>query len=153
MNVNTRKRLDKRVERHSLEELFRMIKETDMDDAKQKHLMKQIPQAVAAVTDELRHNAQTILGDKLRKIILYGSYARGDYKEYSDLDIMVLADYNESEESGLQEAIYKISSHASLEYDITVSMYLNNESLFKSRLHISPYYRNIISEGVELHGT
>ena len=115
--------------------------------------MNKIPSTITAVTDELRYNTQTIFGEKLRKIIIYGSYARGDYKDYSDLDVMVLADYDESEEKDLQEAIYKISSHASLEHDITVSMYLNNDNLFRSRLHISPYYRNVISEGVELYGT
>ncbi|MCL2357458.1 MAG: nucleotidyltransferase domain-containing protein [Defluviitaleaceae bacterium] len=115
--------------------------------------MNNIPSTITAVTEELRYNTHAILGKKLRKIIIYGSYARGDYKEYSDLDIMVLADYDESEERDLQEAIYKISSHASLEHDITVSMYLNNDNLFRSRLHISPYYRNVISEGVELYGT
>jgi predicted nucleotidyltransferase len=116
-------------------------------------IVNKIPTTITAVTEELRYNTQAIFGKKLRKIIIYGSYARGDYKDYSDLDIMVLADYDESEERDFQEAIYKISSHASLEHDITVSMYLNNESLFKSRMHISPYYRNVISEGVELYGT
>ena len=114
--------------------------------------MSKIPSTITAVTEELRYNTQAILGEKLRKIIIYGSYARGDYKAYSDLDIMVLADYDESEERDLQEAIYKISSHASLEHDITVSMYLNNDNLFRSRLHVSPYYRNVILEGVELYG-
>ena len=114
--------------------------------------MSIIPHAVTAVTDELRFNTQLILGRKLRKIILYGSYARGNYKDYSDLDIMVLADYDESEGRVFQDAIYKIASRASLEHDITVSIYLNNDSLFNSRLHMSPFYRNVLSEGVEIYG-
>ena len=36
--------------------------------------------------------ARESLGDKLDKVILYGSYARGDYDDESDIDIMVLAD-------------------------------------------------------------
>jgi uncharacterized protein len=32
------------------------------------------------------------LGEKLEKVILFGSYARGDYDEESDIDIMVIAD-------------------------------------------------------------
>lgn len=31
-----------------------------------------------------------ILGKSLTKIIVYGSYARGDYREDSDIDIMIL---------------------------------------------------------------
>ncbi len=31
-----------------------------------------------------------LLGSSLSKVILYGSYARGDYNSCSDMDIMVL---------------------------------------------------------------
>ncbi|MCL2203753.1 MAG: nucleotidyltransferase domain-containing protein [Defluviitaleaceae bacterium] len=115
--------------------------------------MAEINPIISAVTEELSKSTQDVLGDRLRKIILYGSYARGDYKEYSDLDIMVLADYNEAEKSELEAKMCVIASRASLEHDITVSVYLNNESLFTSRLHISPFYRNVLSEGVEIFGT
>ena len=106
-----------------------------------------------AITDELSRSTKYILGDKLRKIILYGSYARGDYNEYSDVDIMVLADFNENEHSELQTKVCKIASRASLNHDITVCISLNNETLFMSRLDISPYYQNVISEGVRLYET
>ena len=32
-----------------------------------------------------------ILKNNLSKLIVYGYYARGDYKEYSDIDVMILA--------------------------------------------------------------
>jgi len=103
------------------------------------------------VIDELYRNTKHILGDKLRNIILYGSYARGDYNESSDLDIMVLADFSESEKTMLESQLCKIASDVSLDHDITVCMLLNNDNLFKSRLHISPFYRNVISEGVDIY--
>jgi len=109
------------------------------------------PPNLTIITNELTQHTKSILGDKLRKIILYGSYARGDYSEYSDLDIMVLASFDESEESQLQKSINILSSRASLEHDVTVCMLLNDEHLFASRLPISPFYRNVVSEGVELY--
>ena len=36
-----------------------------------------------------------LLGDRLKKVILYGSYARGDYSENSDIDIMILTDFSD----------------------------------------------------------
>ena len=105
------------------------------------------------ITNELSRNARYIFGDRLRKIIMYGSYARGDYDDYSDLDIMVLADFDEGEHSELQTQVCKIASRASLDHDITVCISLNNENLFMSRLSISPYYQNVLSEGVRLYET
>ena len=32
----------------------------------------------------------SILGNRIKRIILYGSYARGDYNNNSDVDIMIL---------------------------------------------------------------
>ena len=42
-------------------------------------------------------------------------------------------------------------SDASLDHDITICMLLNNENLFNDRLHISPFYRNVVAEGVEIY--
>lgn len=38
-----------------------------------------------------------IYGNHLKQIILYGSYARGDYRDDSDIDLMVLVDLPEGE--------------------------------------------------------
>ena len=46
-----------------------------------------------------------ILGDKLDKVILYGSYARGDYNEHSDVDIMILTTLTDEEIEELKEFI------------------------------------------------
>jgi len=105
-----------------------------------------------AVADELSRSAKHIFGDKLRKIILYGSYARGDYNQHSDMDIMVLADFDESEKSSLETQMRKIASRASMDYDITISMLVRTEKVFRERTTILPYYKNVATEGVELYG-
>ncbi|MCL2604803.1 MAG: nucleotidyltransferase domain-containing protein [Defluviitaleaceae bacterium] len=113
--------------------------------------MSTFPPTITAITNDLLRNTQNIMGDKLRRIILYGSYARGDYKEYSDLDIMVLADFAENEFKSFEREIDKVASDIGLENDIIVSVMLNNESLFINRLPISPFYRNVLAEGVEIY--
>ena len=35
-------------------------------------------------------DTRRILKSNLSKLIVYGSYARGDYKENSDIDVMIL---------------------------------------------------------------
>ena len=107
--------------------------------------LKQIIHEVSAKT-------QTALGESLREIILYGSYARGDYDDESDIDIMVLADIGDSEERKLQKSLDKISGDVSLDNDITVSILLKDKRLFSSRVGVLPFYRNIAMEGVEVYG-
>jgi len=105
------------------------------------------------VTDELCRSTQYIFDDKLQRIILFGSYARGDYTKESDIDVMVLADYEESEERLWRKRVSKIASDASLEHGITICMILRNEQTFNNRISILPFYRNVATEGVEVYGT
>jgi len=41
--------------------------------------------------------ARRALGDRLRRVVLYGSYARGDYDAESDVDLLIVADSVSSE--------------------------------------------------------
>lgn len=38
-----------------------------------------------------------IYGERLKSVILYGSYARGDFRPDSDIDIMILVDLTDME--------------------------------------------------------
>ena len=48
------------------------------------------PTTINIIVALLANKAKEIASDKLVKVILYGSYARGDYEEWSDIDVMVL---------------------------------------------------------------
>ena len=47
-----------------------------------------IPKKINSILEKFIEGAKNILGNRMKKIILYGSYARGDYKKDSDIDIM-----------------------------------------------------------------
>jgi len=47
---------------------------------------------VVAISQKVMQAARDTLGDKLEKVIIYGSYARGDYDHESDIDFFILAD-------------------------------------------------------------
>ena len=42
------------------------------------------------VLDEFKTELRRLYGDRLKDIILYGSYARGDARDESDIDVMVV---------------------------------------------------------------
>lgn len=112
----------------------------------------QIPKEIDDMIQEFTEGVNKILENRLKKVILYGSYARGDYHESSDVDIMILTDLSDEE---LEEYRTKIVSLAyDLEwdhnFDIMLSPLVKNIDKFNYWLEAMPFYRNIEKEGVIL---
>ena len=87
-------------------------------------------------------------GDQLRSVILYGSYARGDYDDESDIDVMVLVD---SSRQDISEKTWEISSVAAdllLDRGVMVSPIVENRRYFQDNIGFLPFYQNIAREGV-----
>ena len=93
-----------------------------------------------------------ILKDKLSKVILYGSYARGDYKENSDIDIMVLTTLTDAEIEEEEKKIFDLAFDFMMEYGVDISVIIKNERHFNYWLGTLPFYNNIEKEGVVLNG-
>ena len=94
---------------------------------------------------------QAVYGANVVKIILYGSYARGDYSPESDLDIMLLMNCRHGDVKNFQNVVCKIASRIGLEDDIEVSLTMQDKETFEKRLAILPFYRNVKREGVTLY--
>src|SRR5687768_4476438 len=54
--------------------------------------MDRLPPDLAEVIAELRKGFEDLYGTRFRDLLLYGSYARGDQWEGSDVDLLVLLD-------------------------------------------------------------
>ena len=54
-----------------------------------------MPQTMQGLMQPYVSNVRAIYGSHLRQIILYGSYARGDYNSDSDVDVMILLDLSD----------------------------------------------------------
>ena len=93
-----------------------------------------------------------ILGDKLTKIILYGSYARGDYRDNSDIDIMILTTFTDEETRKIKIDIYNLAFDFQMEYGIDISVIVKNEEHFNYWLGVLPFYDNVQREGIVLNG-
>jgi predicted nucleotidyltransferase len=89
---------------------------------------------------------------KLEDAYLYGSYARGDYDEESDVDILVTADILPEEIMSYQKTLSSINSDLSLEHDVTVSATIKPVSQFKKYADVLPYYKNVLREGIRYAG-
>jgi predicted nucleotidyltransferase len=65
------------------------------------------------VTQQFKKTMQELYGDRLAKIVLYGSYARGDFHEESDIDFLVVL--NDENVERYKEKVKIISKIESLE--------------------------------------
>jgi len=90
-----------------------------------------------------------LLGNDLSKVILYGSYARGDFQENSDVDVMVLVKIAPEE---IEESIFDLAFDIEMEQGIHISPIIKNKEQFEYWADVLPFYRNVRNEGVELNG-
>lgn len=101
---------------------------------------------------EFSRGVKKILGNKLKKVILYGSYARGDYNENSDVDIMILTTLTNEEIEKAEMKIFDLAFDFQMDYGIDISVVVKNEDDFNYWLGALPFYNNIEREGVVLSG-
>jgi predicted nucleotidyltransferase len=107
---------------------------------------------VNAVIQEVLQASRDTLGDRLKKVILFGSYARGDFDDESDIDFCILADVPRDEAIKWRRNIRKRMSGIDLKYDLLVSLHVINSSMFYNHIDVLPFYKNVLREGMELVG-
>lgn len=87
-------------------------------------------------------------GDKLDAVILYGSYARGDYDSESDIDVMVRVKLDSQELNNHLRAMIHCTSELGLEHNIFISLNLQELELFEKYKDALPFYQNVMKDGV-----
>ena len=114
-------------------------------------LKKSISPKIKALANEVKQASEKVLGDKLEKVMIYGSYARGDYDEASDVDFFILADVMQEECSLWRKRIEELMPDIDLMYDTIVSIHLTSKETFEKYYDALPFYQNIMKDGVELY--
>ena len=115
-------------------------------------MLKQMPKRIDKIIQEFTTKVNELLGDRVKRIILYGSYARGDFNESSDIDIMILTDLTDAEIIEDREKVWDIAYDMEWDnnFDITISPLVKNIDKFNYWLEALPFYMNVQREGVVL---
>ncbi|MHB1336310.1 MAG: nucleotidyltransferase domain-containing protein [Candidatus Humimicrobiaceae bacterium] len=80
------------------------------------------------------------------ELILFGSKARGDFTDFSDLDVLILVDREVDYE--LKDKIIEIAYDIELENDIVFGLIIENKKSWRSsRYRVMPLYKNVEREG------
>lgn len=91
---------------------------------------------------------RSVYGSSLDKVILYGSYARGDFTAESDVDVVAIVHGNRLELQNQLKRVWDQADDLSLEYELVLSPTVIPYEEFRAYQEDLPYYRNIAKEGV-----
>ncbi len=105
---------------------------------------------VSIITKSIAKLARETFGEKLRSVILYGSYARGDFDDESDMDIMILVDLPMEELRRYKEPFIELESNLGLEYNIVIVATLKDTYTFDKYFEAMPFYQNVEREGIKI---
>ena len=111
-----------------------------------------MPQTMQNLMDRYVAEIRKIYGSHVKQIILYGSYARGDYNADSDVDIMILLDISDMAIKDYRHQLSDMTYDFNLDYDLDIKPIAKSEEHFLRWIENYPFYANIQKEGVSLYG-
>jgi predicted nucleotidyltransferase len=100
---------------------------------------------IKPLINQIKAHLVKTYGGKIKKVILYGSYVRGEATKDSDIDILVLVD-NSLNPFEVRESLSDILYDILLEEGELVSVIAIPEDLFEN--YNSPFMLNVKKEGV-----
>lgn len=120
------------------------------EDRRKEAMMMCSQHTLQEILEHLCEQLRELLGASMQDVILFGSYARNDADEESDIDIMILTDMDRTDISALQWQIGEIASDILLDYGVLVAPIVENRTFFLENQEIMPFFRNINKEGVRI---
>jgi predicted nucleotidyltransferase len=102
-------------------------------------------QAVKTILAELKRRLEDLYGERLVRVILYGSQARGDASDGSDIDVLIVL---RGETSPCEEIARtaELAAELSLRHNVAIVPAFASESRYEGEQ--SPLLLNVRREGV-----
>lgn len=107
---------------------------------------------ISKIKKEAFELTQRLMGRELKAVILYGSCARGDFAEDSDVDIALLTRCNRKEVKKNDDGLDMIATKLAMKYFAVVNFVCLPDDEFLEKKGWYGYFQNIEREGVVLYG-
>ena len=101
---------------------------------------------VKEIVKEFKTQIESIACSRLKHVILFGSFARGDAVVGSDIDLLLI--FDSKIPADMIRKIKEISNYLSLKYDVVISEFLFTEEEFKK--YKTPFLLNVKKEGIKV---
>lgn len=99
---------------------------------------------------EYRKEVEHAAGAKLVKVVLYGSYARGDFRPDSDIDIMILLNEDAAGIGPIERKIFDATYDFNDSHDSDIKPVVQSNEHFNYWKKADMFYRNVDEDGVEI---
>ncbi len=100
---------------------------------------------IKKIIEEFRAEIEKLYRQRLKQVILYGSWARGDATEESDIDLLVMLKGDVIPGQEIDRMI-DIITNINLKYDVLISVYPLSEASYNT--DNSPLLINVRREGL-----
>ena len=110
-----------------------------------------IPEHIKNYLKEYVQKVKNIYQDSLYQIILYGSYAKGNYGKDSDIDIMILLNIEEEQTNEYRHVISDLTYDFNFDYELDIMPMVRSRQLFLKWKNVHPFYKNVNLEGIRLY--
>ena len=110
-----------------------------------------MPLTMQSLMDKYVLGIQNIYGAHLRQVILFGSYARGDFDSDSDVDIMILLDLSDMDIKQYRHELSGETFDFNMDHEVDIKPISKSEEHFRKWVANYPFYANIRKEGVVLY--
>ena len=106
--------------------------------------------AVQIILSKYVNELEKIYGTYLNSVILYGSFARGDFSEDSDIDIMILLDLDDTIIKKYRHELSGMTYDFNMDYNIDIKPIAKSKEHFEQWIDVYPFYKNVKKDGVQL---
>jgi len=102
------------------------------------------------IVQEMSRHVRELYPDGEMEVILFGSYARHEETDESDIDVMYLVDAPRSDIVDRNWKLGEAAANVLFDYGVVVSPIVENKEYYLQKAEVLPFFRNIQDEGVIL---
>ncbi len=105
---------------------------------------------IRSIINELQNHLRALFPQDDFDVILFGSYARNEAQEGSDIDVMFLVNAPRQTIAQRHWQIGEAAAEVLMEHGVVVSPIVENRDYFNAYAHLLPFFRSIRREGVRI---